>query len=76
MTPEEVFLKLVHGVADRDFAYCPAVRRQTDVRHRCTVRRPPLLSGRAARALRRQRTRVTEVVPSSADIRSTRRRPE
>ncbi len=34
MTPEEVFRKLVHGVADRDFAALPALyAEQTDVRH-------------------------------------------
>jgi len=34
MTPEEVFLKLVHGVADRDFAALPELyAEQTDVRH-------------------------------------------
>lgn len=34
MTPEEVFLKLVHGVADRDFAVLPQLyAEQTDVRH-------------------------------------------
>ncbi|TDW87848.1 ketosteroid isomerase-like protein [Kribbella pratensis] len=34
MTPEEVFLKLVHGVADRDFAVLPELyAEQTDVRH-------------------------------------------
>lgn len=34
MTPEEVFLKLVHGVADRDFDALPALyAEQTDVRH-------------------------------------------
>ncbi|NIK56523.1 nuclear transport factor 2 family protein [Kribbella shirazensis] len=34
MTPEEVFLKLVHGVADRDFAALPPLyAEQTDVRH-------------------------------------------
>ena len=34
MTPEEVFLKLVHGVADRDFAVLPGLyAEQTDVRH-------------------------------------------
>ena len=34
MTPEEVFLKLAHGVADRDFAVLPELyAEQTDVRH-------------------------------------------
>lgn len=34
MTPEEVFLRLVHGVADRDLASLPALyAEQTDVRH-------------------------------------------
>jgi len=34
MTPEQVFLKLVHGVADRDFAVLPELyAEQTDVRH-------------------------------------------
>ena len=34
MTPEEVFRKLVHGVADRDFDALPALyAEQTDVRH-------------------------------------------
>ncbi|MGW6281219.1 nuclear transport factor 2 family protein [Kribbella sp. NPDC055071] len=34
MTPEEVFLKLVHGVADRDFDALPALyAEETDVRH-------------------------------------------
>ena len=34
MTPEEVFLKLVHGVADRDYDALPALyAEQTDVRH-------------------------------------------
>jgi ketosteroid isomerase-like protein len=34
MTPEEVFLKLAHGVADRDFAALPGLyAEQTDVRH-------------------------------------------
>ncbi len=34
MTPEEVFRKLVHGVADRDFEALPALyAEQTDVRH-------------------------------------------
>jgi ketosteroid isomerase-like protein len=34
MTPEEVFLKLVHGVADRDFAALPELyAEKTDVRH-------------------------------------------
>jgi ketosteroid isomerase-like protein len=34
MTPEEVFLKLVHGVADRDFDVLPELyAEQTDVRH-------------------------------------------
>ncbi|GAB2632020.1 hypothetical protein [Kribbella swartbergensis] len=34
MTPEEVFLKLVHGVADRDFDALPELyAEQTDVRH-------------------------------------------
>jgi len=34
MTPDEVFLRLVHGVADRDFAALPALyAEQTDVRH-------------------------------------------
>ena len=34
MTPEEVFRKLVHGVADRDFAALPELyAEQTDVRH-------------------------------------------
>jgi uncharacterized protein len=34
MTPEDVFLKLVHGVADRDFAVLPELyAEQTDVRH-------------------------------------------
>jgi ketosteroid isomerase-like protein len=34
MTPSEVFLRLVHGVADRDFDALPALyAEQTDVRH-------------------------------------------
>jgi ketosteroid isomerase-like protein len=34
MTPEQVFRKLVHGVADRDFDSLPALyAEQTDVRH-------------------------------------------
>jgi ketosteroid isomerase-like protein len=34
MTPREVFLRLVHGVADRDFDALPALyAEQTDVRH-------------------------------------------
>jgi ketosteroid isomerase-like protein len=34
MTPEEVFLKLVHGVGDRDFEALPALYAEhTDVRH-------------------------------------------
>jgi ketosteroid isomerase-like protein len=34
MTPEEVFLKLVHGVAARDYAALPELyAEQTDVRH-------------------------------------------
>jgi ketosteroid isomerase-like protein len=34
MTPEQVFLKLVHGVADRDFEVLPELyAEQTDVRH-------------------------------------------
>ncbi|HET6986812.1 MAG TPA: nuclear transport factor 2 family protein [Kribbella sp.] len=34
MTPEEVFLKLVRGVGDRDFATLPELyAEQTDVRH-------------------------------------------
>ena len=34
MTPQEVFLKLVHGVADRDFGVLPGLyAEQTDVRH-------------------------------------------
>ncbi|MDX6263016.1 MAG: uncharacterized protein QOH84_4704 [Kribbellaceae bacterium] len=34
MTPEEVFLRLVHGVADRDFEALPALyAEKTDVRH-------------------------------------------
>ena len=34
MTPEEVFRKLVHGVADRDLEALPALyAEQTDVRH-------------------------------------------
>lgn len=34
MTPEEVFRRLVHGVADRDFAALPRLyAEQTDVRH-------------------------------------------
>jgi ketosteroid isomerase-like protein len=34
MTPEEVFLQLVHGVADRDLAGLPQLyAEQTDVRH-------------------------------------------
>ncbi|WP_433009994.1 nuclear transport factor 2 family protein [Kribbella sp. CA-294648] len=34
MTPEEVFLRLVHGVADRDLEALPALyAEQTDVRH-------------------------------------------
>ncbi|MEU8227918.1 nuclear transport factor 2 family protein [Kribbella sp. NPDC048915] len=34
MSPEEVFLKLVHGVADRDFAALPQLYAEhTDVRH-------------------------------------------
>ncbi|TDO49290.1 ketosteroid isomerase-like protein [Kribbella sp. VKM Ac-2527] len=34
MTPSEVLLRLVHGVADRDFAVLPTLyAEQTDVRH-------------------------------------------
>jgi uncharacterized protein len=34
MTPEEVFLKLVHGVGDRDFEALPGLyAEETDVRH-------------------------------------------
>jgi ketosteroid isomerase-like protein len=34
MTPSEVFLRLVHGVADREFEALPALyAEQTDVRH-------------------------------------------
>jgi ketosteroid isomerase-like protein len=34
MTPEEVFLRLVHGVADRDFEVLPTLyAEKTDVRH-------------------------------------------
>ena len=34
MTPTEVFLRLVHGVAERDFEALPALyAEQTDVRH-------------------------------------------
>jgi len=65
MTPEEVFRKLVHGVADRDFDALPALyAEQTDVRHPMNPYGDhPLLS---REDLRRHFTgvgpRVTEVV--------------
>jgi ketosteroid isomerase-like protein len=51
MTPEEVFLRLVHGVADRDFEALPALyAEQTDVRHPMSPSgEPPLLSRDALR---------------------------
>ncbi|ADB35093.1 conserved hypothetical protein [Kribbella flavida DSM 17836] len=52
MTPSEVFLRLVHGVADRDFAALPGLyAEQTDVRHPMAPGGDrPLLSRDALRA--------------------------
>ncbi|WP_433162378.1 nuclear transport factor 2 family protein [Kribbella sp. CA-247076] len=51
MTPEEVFRKLVHGVADRDYAALPELyAERTDVRHPMSpYGAPPLLSRDALR---------------------------
>jgi ketosteroid isomerase-like protein len=65
MTPEEVFLKLVHGVADRDFAVLPELyAEQTDVRHPMNPYGDhPLLSRDALREhFGATGPRVTEVV--------------
>ena len=65
MTPEEVFLKLVHGVADRDFAVLPELyAEQTDVRHPMNPYGDhPLLSRDALREhFGANGPRVTEVV--------------
>ncbi|GAA1563023.1 hypothetical protein GCM10009804_19630 [Kribbella hippodromi] len=65
MTPEEVFLKLVHGVADRDFAALPELyAEQTDVRHPMNPYGDrPLLSREALREhFGGTGPRVTEVV--------------
>jgi ketosteroid isomerase-like protein len=51
MTPEEVFLRLVHGVADGDYEALPALyAEQTDVRHPMSpYGEPPLLTRDALR---------------------------
>jgi ketosteroid isomerase-like protein len=51
MTPEEVFLRLVHGVADGDYGALPALyAEQTDVRHPMSpYGEPPLLTRDALR---------------------------
>ena len=70
MTPEEVFLKLVHGVADRDFAVLPELyAEQTDVRHPMNPYGDhPLLSRDALREhFGAVGPRVTEVVRFQPD---------
>jgi ketosteroid isomerase-like protein len=65
MTPEEVFLKLVHGVADRDFDVLPGLyAERTDVRHPMNLYGDhPLLSRDALREhFGVTGPRVTEVV--------------
>ncbi|TDW17067.1 nuclear transport factor 2 family protein [Kribbella kalugense] len=70
MTPEEVFLKLVHGVADRDFAILPELyAEQTDVRHPMSPYGDHPLLSRAALAehFGVNGPRVTEVVQFQPD---------
>jgi ketosteroid isomerase-like protein len=70
MTPEEVFLKLVHGVADRDFAVLLELyAEQTDVRHPMSPYGDhPLLSRDALREhFSANGPRVTEVIRFQPD---------
>jgi uncharacterized protein len=70
MTPKEVFLRLVHGVADRDFDTPPALyAEETDVRHPMSpYGDKPLLSRDALREhFGGSGPRVTEVVRFQPD---------
>jgi ketosteroid isomerase-like protein len=70
MTPYEIFLRLVHGVADRDFEALPALyAEQTDVRHPMSPYGDhPLLSRDALREhFGGTGPRVTEVVRFQPD---------
>ena len=70
MTPKEVFLRLVHGVADREFDALPALyAEETDVRHPMSpYGGKPLLSRDALREhFGGSGPRVTEVVRFQPD---------